>query len=378
MLRLENPIQPYPWGSVTALPALLGVAPTGAPQAELWLGAHPSAPSRVQGRSLEAIIAEAPDDLLGPAVVRGFGPHLPFLLKVLAAAQPLSLQAHPTRAQAEAGYAREDAEHVPLSSPTRTWRDRNHKPELLCALTPFRALCGFRRVQDTQALLTALAVPSLEPLLTVLRDGGLEPFFHRVMTWPEPGPLVGAVVEACARRPVEGFRSECATAVELCARYPGDAGVIGALLLNLVTLQPFEALALGAGTLHAYLEGTGVELMANSDNVLRGGLTRKHVDVPALLEVLDFSSGPAAVLTATGSPEAIFVTPFPEFQLSKVTVTTPFVTTRRGPDVLLCLDGAVTVNGLALQRGQSAFVPFAEGPLTWSGHGMVFRATVNA
>jgi mannose-6-phosphate isomerase len=377
--RLENQIQPYAWGSLTAIPSLLGVAPTGQPQAELWLGAHPLAPSRLDGRPLDALISERPEAALGPASVARFGPRLPFLLTVLAAAQPLSLQAHPSRAQALAGFERENAAGVPLTAAHRTYKDDNHKPELLCALTPFRALCGFRAVDATRALLRALEVPRLEPLLATFEARGLEGLFHALMRLPRPdaASLVEAIAAACLHHPVRGFEAECATAATLAQAYPGDVGVVGALLLNLVQLHPGEALALGAGNLHAYLEGTGVEVMANSDNVLRGGLTPKHVDVPELLRVLDFSSGPAPIVRPRGAPEGVYETPFPDFRLSRLEVGGPLTLSRLGADVLLCTEGHVTVNDLPLARGHSAFARFDEGPLRVDGAGTLFRATVN-
>ncbi|MDX2015519.1 MAG: mannose-6-phosphate isomerase, class I [Myxococcaceae bacterium] len=379
MRRLENQTQAYAWGSATAIPELLGVAATGAPQAELWIGAHPLAPSRLEGRSLDAIIAERPQALLGPASVARFGPRLPFLLKVLAAAQPLSLQAHPSRAQAQAGFARENAAGVPLTAPHRTYKDDNHKPELLCALTPFRALCGFRALDATRTLLRALEVDRLRPLLATL-DAGLAGFFQQVMTLPRPDAtaLVADVAEACATRPVRGFEAECRNAVALARVYPGDVGVVGALLLNLVELAPGEALALGAGNLHAYLEGTGIELMANSDNVLRGGLTPKHVDVAELLRVLDFSSGPAPIVRPQGQPEAVYPTGFPDFRLSRIDVSGPLTLARLGADVMVCTAGTVEVNGLMLARGVAGFAGLDEGPLTCDGEGTLYRATVNA
>jgi mannose-6-phosphate isomerase len=379
VFRLENSVQPYAWGSVTAIPHLLGLPSTGGPQAELWLGAHPSAPSKVNGLSLETIISAAPGPMLGAPVEQRFGPRLPFLLKVLAAAKPLSLQAHPSLAQAQAGFSTEEAAGVPRSAAHRNYKDPNHKPELICALTPFRALCGFRRVADTKALLSGLGVPALAPFLEALATGGLRSLFERVMKVPsnERAPLVASVVAACASRPPATFAAECANAVALEREYPGDVGIIGALLLNLVTLKPGEALALGAGNLHAYLEGTGVELMANSDNVLRGGLTPKHVDVPELLRVLDFSDGPVTIVVPRGAPEAIYPTPFPDFRLSRLDVEAAFTLPRNGPDLLLCVEGEVHVNELALARGQSAFAAFDDGALRLSGRGVVYRATVN-
>lgn len=373
MQRLENVIQRYAWGSPTAIPALLGTTPDGGPQAELWLGAHPSAPSRTRaGPPLDALIAEAPLRLLGQASVERFGPQLPFLLKVLAAGQPLSLQAHPSLAQAKAGFAREEAAGVPRSAAHRNYKDANHKPEIICALTDFQALCGFRRVSDTVRLLSQLGVSTSQ-----LEQAGLRAYFEELMTLPkaEQGSLVGHVVER-SKTPVAGFEAECRLAQRLATLYPGDIGIIGALLLNLVVLAPGEALYLGAGNLHAYLEGTGVELMANSDNVLRGGLTPKHVDVPELLSVLLFEDGPATPLRAAGAPEAVYATPAPDFRLSRVTLNDePHRLAPRGAQLLLVVDGAITVQGEQLRRGESVFIGADEGEVVLSGTGQLFRAT---
>jgi mannose-6-phosphate isomerase len=383
MQRLVNVIQRYAWGSLTAIPQLLGAAPDGQPQAELWLGAHPSAPSQTPaGRRLDALIAEAPQRLLGAATVERFGPRLPFLLKVLAAAQPLSLQAHPSLPQARAGFAREEAAGVPRHAGHRNYKDENHKPEIICALTPFRALCGFRRVSETARLLRALGLDT-----STLERQGLRAYFEQVMTLPKAAQatLVAGAVER-AKTPVPGFEAECSLAVHLAAAYPGDVGLIGALLLNLVTLAPGEALFLGAGNLHAYLEGTGIELMANSDNVLRGGLTPKHVDVPELLSVLKFEDGPAVRLVPRGAGEAVYETPVPDFRLSRVEVGGEVRLAARGPQVLLVVEGEVTVSarplphagageGARLKRGESVFIGADEGDVTLSGAGVVFRAT---
>ncbi len=381
MRRLENPIQPYAWGSATAIPALLGEAPDGGPKAELWLGAHPSAPSRVvDDGPLDAVIAQAPAALLGADAVARFGPQLPFLVKVLAAAQPLSLQAHPSLAQARAGFAREEASGVTRGAPHRNYKDANHKPELICALGPFHALCGFRRIADSVTLFRGLG---LSALADRLEGRGLRDTFAHVMTLPETErrTLAQSASDACASRVPGAFAAECAWGARLARQYPGDVGLVGALLLNLVTLQEGEALFLPAGNLHAYLEGVGVEVMASSDNVLRGGLTPKHVDVPELLSVLSFEDGPVRVLTPEGSPEAVYETPAPDFRLSRVDVDGGEVALpRSGPEVLLVTRGdlEVTCGGevLDLAQGESVFIGADEGPLTLSGEGRVFRATV--
>lgn len=373
MELLDNPIQRYAWGSVTAIPSLLGKAPDGGPQAELWLGAHPSAPSKTRGgRSLEALIAQAPQRLLGDASFTRFGPRLPFLLKVLAAGQPLSLQAHPSLAQAQAGFAREEAAGVPRGAPNRNYRDANHKPEIICALTPFQALCGFRRAEASARLFRELGLD-----VTRLEGQGLRAYFEQVMTLPKQaqGALVEQLVDA-ACIPVRGFEAECELALRLAALYPHDVGIVGALLLNLVTLAPGEALYLDAGNLHAYLEGTGVELMANSDNVLRGGLTPKHVDVPELLSVLSFAEGPPRVLRPGGEPEAVYDTPAPDFRLSRVELSgQPVTLPSRGAQLVLVLEGELGVQGVTLRRGDSAFIGADEGAVALSGRGTLFRAT---
>jgi len=393
---LDNVIQPYAWGSRTALAELLGQpTPSATCQAELWMGAHPGAPSRVrrgaEGRSLLELIRAAPERELGGVVARRFGGELPFLFKVLAAESPLSLQTHPSLAQAREGYARENSLGLALGAPHRNYKDPNHKPELTCALTPFDALCGFRRADETLALFDSLGLESLAPLLAPLRQSpdahGVARMFEALMTWPRErrGALVAEVLEACAvgaRR--EGrFREELRQAVRLGELYPGDPGVVGALMLNLVRLQPGEAIYLPAGNLHAYLGGVAVELMANSDNVLRGGCTPKHVDVPELLRVLDFQCGPVRTLVAAPGQdsESVYPTPTEEFRLSRFELRPGLAPCpeRRGPEILLCAKGSARLSlageTIALPRGSSVFVSAADGAYTLEGEGLVFRAT---
>lgn len=393
---LDNVIQPYAWGSRTAIAELLGQpSPSASCQAELWMGAHPGAPSRVNrptgGVTLLEAIRAAPERELGEKVTRRFGADLPFLLKVLAAETPLSLQTHPSLAQAREGYARENALGVPPGAPHRNYKDANHKPELICALTPFDALCGFRGADETLALFDALGLGALEPLLAPLRASpdakGVARMFEALMTLPRESrkPLVDAVVSACGARAGQGgrFAEELRWAVRLGELYPGDPGVIGALMLNLVRLQPGEAIYLSAGNLHAYLSGVGVEIMANSDNVLRGGCTPKHVDVPELLRVLDFRCGPIGLVPAatTDGVESVYPTPTEEFRLSRFQLR-PGVSARperRGPEILLCTEGSAQLSAggesLALPRGASVFVSAADGAYSLEGEGVVYRAT---
>jgi mannose-6-phosphate isomerase len=397
MELLDNVIQPYSWGSRVAIAELQGrPTPSSGPEAELWMGAHPAAPSRVQrpggAASLLDVIQAAPERELGAESVRRFGQGLPFLLKVLAADTPLSLQAHPSLDQAREGYARENALGVPLTAAQRNYKDSNHKPELICALTPFDALCGFRRVEDSLELFDVLGVGALEGLLAPLHASpdarGLARTFEALMTLPreQRGVLVDAVVAACGERAERAgcFTEEMRWAVRMAALHPGDPGVIGALLLNLVRLQPGEAIFLPAGNLHAYLRGVGVEVMANSDNVLRGGCTPKHVDVAELLRVLDFRCGPVspARVRATDGGEHVYETPVAEFRLSRFELRpgASLRPERCGPEVLLCTAGCarVSLGGevLALRQGASVFVSAADGAYALDGEGAVFRATV--
>ena len=381
MRRLQNSVKTYAWGDALAIPRLLGVPPTGEPQAELWLGAHRSGPSKVDGRGLDALISENPTQMLGERSVAQFGPTLPFLLKVLAAAKPLSLQAHPSRAQAKAGLLRESHRIDAADAPTRSYRDDNHKPELLCALTPFQALCGFRTTSESVSLFRALGVPA-----PTLERQGLRAYFEAVMNAsPEQQRALVAQVATACQTETTSYEAERNVGLKLARHYPGDVGLIGALLLNLVTLKPGEALYLPAGNLHAYLEGTGIEIMASSDNVLRGGLTPKHIDVAELIHVLDFSHGPAKVLrpVPTGRPgESVYETPAQDFELSDLQLAGDQRLTleRRGADIVLVVEGRVTAttptHTLVLAQGESIFIDAGEGPLTLSGPGEAFRATV--
>ncbi len=389
MRLLDVTPRSYAWGSTTAIPNLLGVPPTGEPQAELWLGCHPADPARVAdgGTLLECIDAD-PDAELGPALVHEYGPRLPFLLKVLAAGSPLSLQAHPAPARARAGYDEEERAGVPLDAPERRYKDPYAKPELLCALTPFDVVAGFRPATDSARLLEELDVPELKPYVQKLADDGVQETFTALLMLPNDArtQLVDAVVRACSAfsggtRGAEPPAGEFATAAELGAAFPGDIGVVASLLLHRLTLQPGEAIFLPAGNLHAYLRGLGVEIMGNSDNVLRGGLTPKHVDVAELLSVLDFTAGPPPLVTPHRvGGEEVYPTPAREFRLSRLTVpASPAAVLGSGhPQVLLCASGQVALRSaddeLVLPQGRAAFVSATEPPIRVTGDGLLFRA----
>ncbi len=396
MELMANRIRPYAWGSRTAIPELLGTeSPAPHPQAELWMGAHPGDSSQLMDpsgeRSLIEAIADKPVMMLGERVEATFGPRLPFLFKVLAAAEPLSLQAHPSAEQAARGFAQEEAAGVPIGASRRNYKDSSHKPELLCAVTEFEALCGFRDPVMSVELLANLAVPQLDHYLSLLSgqpdQDGVRALFSSILTIPSSmlSPLLSAVLTACVRLVRQGsvFSAEYRTALELGERYPGDPGVLASLLLNRVTLRPGQALFLSAGNLHAYLAGVGVELMANSDNVLRGGLTPKHVDVPELMRVLDFNAGDVEVLTGdeVRPGELVYRTPVPEFRLSRITLSDhPLGLDHDGPQVVLVVEGSATVTDgdgreVKVPRGRSVWIAAGDVGVHISGSGLAFRAT---
>ncbi|WP_329338372.1 mannose-6-phosphate isomerase, class I [Streptomyces sp. NBC_00663] len=381
MDRLDNTVRPYAWGSTTAIPDLLGIAPSGEPQAEMWMGAHPGAPSRTARGTLVEVVEADPERELGAAAVAKFGPRLPFLLKILAAGAPLSLQVHPNLAQAKDGYEDEERRGIPVDAGHRNYKDANHKPELICALTEFDGLCGFRDPNQAAELLAGLGVDSLKPYVDLLHahpeDAALREVLTAVLSADreEMARTVTEAAAACAR-----LGGAYAPYADIAHHYPGDPGVIAAMLLNHVRLQPGEALFLGAGIPHAYLNGLGVEIMANSDNVLRCGLTPKHVDVPELLRIVRFEAADPGVLRPEASPdgEEVYETPIDEFRLSRYVLPEGGAAhdlTRPTPQILLCTAGSIRAGEHQLSPGQSVFVPAGEKAEV-SGTGTVFRATV--
>ncbi|MBK7860843.1 MAG: mannose-6-phosphate isomerase, class I [Archangiaceae bacterium] len=380
MRRLSGVIQEYAWGSRTALPELLGTAPTGRPQAELWLGAHPLAPARLDGQTLLEHIESDPQAALGSEVRSRFGARLPFLLKVLAIDEALSLQAHPNMTQASAGFAREEAAGLKLSDPKRSYRDASHKPEMVVALTRFDALCGFKTAEQMVERLQVLGVDDLRSTVQMLQGWpdavGVTGVVHGLlgMNDAERRDVMGKVNEALAR--VRGEGEEFERAYQLSQRYPQDTGALLTLLLNHVTLEPGQALFLPAGNLHAYLKGLAVEVMASSDNVLRGGLTPKHVDVPELLATLVYELGSVPILSPRReSEEDVWDAPVAEFRLSRLRLRGGAAApVRRGPEILLCVDGEAQVNGQPLRKGEAVWFDAADGGYAVTGKATVFRA----
>jgi mannose-6-phosphate isomerase len=388
-LGITNTPRDYAWGSVTAIPELLGRTVTGQPQAELWLGAHPGSPSVVVNPAmvggadtLADWIAAEPREALGTSVgaqaSADGAPVLPFLLKVLAAAAPLSLQAHPTPEQARAGFERENAAGIPIDAPERNFKDPFPKPELIVALSErFDALSGFRPADE--ALVDVQTIDAgtgrLGPLVAHLAHG-LEETFRWLI---DPDDSARAVIAAASElaAAVQDPTPNIATVVDLAASAPGDPGVVISLLMHRLSLRRGECLYLPAGNIHAYLEGLGIELMAPSDNVMRGGLTPKHIDVPELLDVLDFTAHPEPYLLPTELAPGVdrFAPAGTGFALVRVSgegepmgFGTGGVAPLGGPTIAICTDGAATLVGAhsatMLRRGEACYITPDEGDVT--------------
>lgn len=414
---ITNEPRGYAWGSPTAIAELLGREPSGGPEAELWLGAHPANPSRILApaavgghETLDSWIAAEPDLALGAA---RRGDTLPFLLKVLAAEQPLSIQAHPSIEQARAGFAREDEAGIDRAHANRNYRDELHKPELAFALSPhFDALVGFRPVSETQfivhelvAVATSLGEKGAEHLaaLRLLQEklAGEAPLQDTV-TWAfsdteeSRAAILAVSVLSIGAPESSSFGREYKTLAEIAEIHPGDPGILVALLLNRLELAQNQAVYLPSGNVHAYLRGLAIEIMAASDNVLRGGLTSKHVDVDELMSVVRWEELPAPVLRPEEGPDgiAVFRPDVPDFLLARVAVgEAGFVHGYRnsgpdftawdpeGPAIILVVEGEVQFAGsqstATLLRGEAAYVTPDEGSLEISGSGIAFIAGVN-
>ncbi len=404
MQLLKNPIRPYAWGSRSTIADLVGrPVPAPHPEAELWMGAHPGDPSKVVSadgteQSLLEVLTADPTGQLGSAIVDRWGDRLPFLVKVLAADAPLSMQVHPSAAQAAEGYAREEKLGIARDAANRNYPDPTPKPELVCALTEFHALAGFRDPHRTVELLRAVQTPAIVAHVDLLAGQpnreGLRALFTTWITLPQTviDAIMPDLLDNCvAHIKAHGeFELECRTILELGESYPGDAGVLAALLLNRLVLGPGEAIFLPAGNLHAYLAGTALEVLANSDNILRCGLTPKHVDVPELLRVLDFACGDMVV--TDGEPDGqqrVYRTTAPEFEMSRLEWAAgeraAVKLSGGAPRILVCIDGtavATTVDGREqeLRRGESAWVPASDQDIVITPSGTdrvrVFAATV--
>jgi len=393
--RLENVIQNYAWGSLSAIAQLTGQpAPSREPQAELWMGTHPKGPSLAVADDervpLQDLIAQRPVEMLGVHADKRFDHTLPYLFKILAAARPLSIQAHPNKDQAVEGFRRENRAGILLDAPDRNYRDANHKPEIISALTPFWGLNGFRPPEEAAELIGPVCPGLLENACQKLRlsgEMGLRYFFEAMMGLPaEKRPAAcDEIVEKAG-----GVRQESPVydwIVKLARAYPKDLGILSPALLNLICLEPGQAMFLPAGQLHAYLDGVGIELMANSDNVLRGGLTPKHVDLKELLRVVRFSPAAIDILepVAVRPGETGYRCPAEEFVLTilRSARDAPYFSSKsRSIELLLCISGQGTLHGaeqtegVPIGRGDSLLVPAGLASYTVRGDLTVYKAAV--
>ncbi|MBW2709912.1 MAG: mannose-6-phosphate isomerase, class I [Deltaproteobacteria bacterium] len=393
---LKNPVQKYAWGSGTALQSLLGwPEPWKEPAAELWMGVHPKAPSAVEvdggWRSLIDVIASDPVSVLGTDAAEQFSNRLPFLFKVLAADRPLSIQVHPDMNQAQDGFERENRRNIPIDAPDRNYKDASHKPECLCAVTRFEAMKGFRAPEDILKLMDRVfrktPFKALDPLRKDPNPDGLKRFFTSLMTMDaaRQARVVNEAVEGARR--IAGEDRAFYWLLELNREYPGDGGVLSPLYLNLVDLSPGDAIYVPAGELHAYLSGVGMEIMASSDNVLRGGLTPKHIDIPELLGIVNFTA--TSVLKqrplADDNFERIYETPAAEFQLSEIVLNghERFLSRQeRSVEILICMAGEGLIEesesgwALPLSKGVSVIVPSVVPGYTLSGNMALYKGGV--
>jgi mannose-6-phosphate isomerase len=357
------------------------------------MGAHPSAPSAVEraGRrsTLDAVIAADPAGELGAECAARFGGRLPFLLKVLAAEQALSIQVHPSREQARAGYRAETQRGLAPGDRSRNYVDDWPKPEILCALTRFEVLAGMRSRDDAATLLKVLGIGDLDHVAAIIAGAsgpeGLTGALAVLLDWPQRyrAGLIEQVVSGCGKVAARGgpYAAACAATVRLAAEHPADMGIVASLLMRHVVLAPGQAVFLPANGLHSYLHGTGVELLANSDNVVRAGLTAKHVDVPELLRLTD-PAVPVPVIDSRplGGGVSVYDTPVPEFRLYRAGLGPGEVTLpgAGGARVVLCTEGTgalrASTGALKLARGESCYLPAADGPVTAAGPATLFVA----
>lgn len=393
---LNNSIKAYNWGHLTVLPELLGYENTdNTPQAELWLGMHPEGMSKVlQGdvlRDLSELIDQNKASFLGDKALEKFGAHLPFLFKVLAINEPLSLQVHPNKQQAEAGFAHENSAGLVMTDAKRCYKDANHKTELLCAWSDdVWALCGFRPYAEIHAEFSQLGSAPLAPLVETLGANlnaeGLKEFIRTLLTLPKETvtPIMQDVLTYSAAQKSEPYR----WLEKLQAMYPADMASLAPLYMNVVHVPKGKAIFVENGVLHAYLQGMGVEIMSMSDNVVRLGLTPKYVDIASLDTIVSFK--PTTVqFSETTAPHFNFTTPCDEFDLAhhSINASHHYALPAHNPaQIVLCVEGSLTIfnsesasePAYTLSQGQSFFVPFNAGSYLFKGSGELFIASTPA
>lgn len=385
MQKLINSVQNYAWGSKTALTDLYGIAnPDNLPMAELWMGAHPKSSSKIEGvhgvRSLREVIDADKSTLLGTQVADRFG-ELPFLFKVLCADQPLSIQVHPNKQASEEGFAKENAAGIPLDAAERNYKDPNHKPELVFALTPFLAMNAFREFSEIVSLLqpVAGAHSAIAHFLEKPHAERLSHLFASLLNMQGEEKSRALAVLKAALNSQQGEPWQ--TIRVISEFYPDDSGLFSPLLLNVVKLEPGEAMFLFAETPHAYLKGVALEVMANSDNVLRAGLTPKYIDIPELVANVKFVAKPAAELLTQpvkNGAELDFPIPVEDFAFSLHELSSAeSALAQQSAAILFCVEGEAVVSKgderLVLKPGESAFIAASDSPVNVSGVGRLAR-----
>lgn len=378
MRRLQHTTRDYDWGSPDDIPRFMGEAADGRPVAEVWMGTHPSGPSTV-------------DTGDGPVALSEVAGELPFMLKVLAASRPLSIQVHPNSQQAADGFVTEEAAGIPIDAPNRVYRDPHHKPEMVYALTTFDTLVGFRPTAEILRVLSSIDSPLARSLSDSLdARPGFESIVRVVGTLLEDKPDVAEIdrlVASCRDLTEQGIDVKRAymTAAEIAEHHPGDVGIVVSLLLNRLTLQPGEAAFLGPGIIHAHLSGMCLEVMASSDNVLRAGLTSKHLDPPGLLGSLDRGRSRLARVAPEpfGFSTDVFSPAVEEFALAVTQCS------RAEPDgvvlpdaprrIVLCTGGVVELANahgerVRMRRGESVYADESDGTLRVIGTGELAQA----
>ncbi|MGF1726841.1 mannose-6-phosphate isomerase, class I [Photobacterium nomapromontoriensis] len=387
--RMHNVIQDYAWGSTTSMAELFGIEnPEAKPQAEIWMGAHQNGCSQIdvngQPTLLSSFIAADMPTIIGADTAKQYG-ELPYLFKVLAADKALSIQVHPSKAQAEAGFAKEEAQGIPRTAGNRNYKDPNHKPELVYALTPYQAMNGFREFVDIVAYFRALGIDGLTMLVDALADNqneaGLAAFFEAMLSL-EGEAKESSVSQLLAYAAANTSDPLFALILELAEQYPGDIGLFGPLMLNTLTLQPGEAMFLDACTPHAYIKGTGLEIMANSDNVLRAGLTPKYMDVPELVACTRCVPMPLDTLLLAPQVDngvEYYPVPVPDFKFSVYQQPQALVLCTDSAEILLAVDAPLMVahadgESLMVAKGESVFIPANTGEYNVTSSGKFARA----
>ncbi|HNV92377.1 MAG TPA: mannose-6-phosphate isomerase, class I [Candidatus Cloacimonas sp.] len=382
---IKPSLKDYSWGDIKYIQELIGALDmTGKPLAEAWFGAHPQSPSLIiteEGEiPMDKLLETYPESMLG----KNQGNNLPFLFKILAAAQPLSLQVHPDRQTAQYGFQKEEEARIPITDPNRIFKDPNPKPELICALTPFIAMCGFRPYEEIIRNFQILGIDNLWPALSSFQtkpcSKNLQELFNHILT-SEPSQLETTLsaMENCKNNISPKFRFTCQICKHLNEFYPQDSGVLSPLLLNTFTLQPGQAIFLEPGILHSYIQGAGIEIMANSDNVIRGGLTPKHIDRDILFAITRFETYLPKLLHPHLKLNELVPYPNPaeEFHLYRLILEGNYILTNQyKPMLVFCFRGSLnTESGLSLQRGKAMFIPSEEKMLQISGSADLFIAS---